>query len=68
MLAALAAVVGDAFVVFGIEPLAKAGADFGYVSATCLTMAVVLVRARNHQEALVVQLRRAAAIDPLTGW
>jgi diguanylate cyclase (GGDEF)-like protein len=67
LLASLAAVVGDAVVVFGIEPFAQAGADFGYVSATCLTMAFVLVRARNHQEALVAQLRMAAAIDPLTG-
>jgi diguanylate cyclase (GGDEF)-like protein len=66
-LASLAAVAGDALVVFGVEPVAKAGADFGYVAATCLTMAFVLVRARNHQEALVEQLRRMAAIDPLTG-
>src|SRR5262249_16983865 len=39
----------------------------GYVAATVITMAAVLVHARNRQEALVEQLRRAAAIDPLTG-
>jgi diguanylate cyclase (GGDEF)-like protein len=66
-IAALAAVGGDALVVFSLEPLSKASADFGYVAATCLTMTFVLVRARNHQESLIAQLRRAAAIDPLTG-
>jgi diguanylate cyclase (GGDEF)-like protein len=66
-LASVAAVAGDAVVVFGHEPISQAGADFGYVTATCLTMAFVLVRARNHQELLVAKLRRAAAIDPLTG-
>jgi diguanylate cyclase (GGDEF)-like protein len=64
---AAAAVVGDALVVFSLEPGAHGVADFGYVSVTCVTMAVVLVRARNHQESLVALLRRAAAIDPLTG-
>jgi diguanylate cyclase (GGDEF)-like protein len=66
-IATVAAVVGDALVVFSIEPLARAVPDFGYVAATCVTMALVLVRARNRQESLVEQLRRAAAIDPLTG-
>jgi diguanylate cyclase (GGDEF)-like protein len=64
---AVVAIAGDASVVFSLEPLSRALADFGYVAATCLTMAFVLVRARNHQESLVLQLRRAAAIDPLTG-
>jgi diguanylate cyclase (GGDEF)-like protein len=66
-IAALVAIAGDAAVVFTVEPVARALPDFGYVAATCLTMAFVLVRARNHQESLVEQLRRAAAIDPLTG-
>jgi diguanylate cyclase (GGDEF)-like protein len=62
-----AAVAGDAVVVFSLEPFAHAINDFGYVSATCITMAAVLVRARSRQESLIAQLRRAAAIDPLTG-
>ncbi|MFL6101099.1 MAG: diguanylate cyclase [Actinomycetales bacterium] len=62
-----AAVVGDALVVFRLEPLGPAITDFAYVVATCVTMAAVLVRARSRQEGLVSQLRRAAAIDPLTG-
>jgi diguanylate cyclase (GGDEF)-like protein len=62
-----AAVLGDALVVFRLEPTGHALTDFGYVVATCVTMAAVLVRARSRQESLVLQLRRAAAIDPLTG-
>jgi diguanylate cyclase (GGDEF)-like protein len=64
---ALVAIAGDGVVVFGLESVGRATADFGYVAATCLTMAYVLVRARSHQERLVLQLRRAAAVDPLTG-
>ncbi len=64
---AVAAVAGDAAVVFGVEGGGRGAADFGYVSVTCLTMAYVLVRARSHQERLVIQLQRAAAVDPLTG-
>lgn len=62
-----AAVLGDALVVFRLEPVGHAITDFAYVVATCVTMAAVLVRARSRQEGLVTQLRRAAAIDPLTG-
>jgi diguanylate cyclase (GGDEF)-like protein len=62
-----AAVAGDGLVVFGLEPLGHAVSDFAYVVATCVTMAAVLVRARSKQECLIAQLRRAAAIDPLTG-
>jgi diguanylate cyclase (GGDEF)-like protein len=62
-----AAVAGDALVVFQLEPVGHAISDFCYVSATCITMAAVLVRARSRQECLFEQLRRAAAIDPLTG-
>jgi diguanylate cyclase (GGDEF)-like protein len=67
LIATVGAVAGDALVVFSLEPAARAFPDCAYVSATCVTMALVLVRARNRQEALVAQLRRAAAIDPLTG-
>ncbi len=66
-LTALVAAAGDALVVFSLEPAAHALADATYVSATCITMGVVLVRARSRQESLVAQLRRVAAIDPLTG-
>jgi diguanylate cyclase (GGDEF)-like protein len=62
-----AAVAGDALVVFRLEPFGHAVSDFAYVVATCITMAAILVRARSRQECLIAQLRRAAAIDPLTG-
>jgi diguanylate cyclase (GGDEF)-like protein len=66
--ACLCALVGDMTVVLAIEPFGPAAiSDLCYVSATLLAMSVLLIRAGQRQEALVVELRRQVAIDPLTG-
>jgi diguanylate cyclase (GGDEF)-like protein len=65
--ACMVAVAADAAVVLKLESIGPAISDFFYVSATLLAMSVLLVRAGRRQDALVVELRRQAAIDPLTG-
>jgi diguanylate cyclase (GGDEF)-like protein len=65
--AALAAVAADATVVFTLEPLTPALTDLCYVSAALLAMTALLIRAGQRQDLLVAELRRQAAIDPLTG-
>jgi diguanylate cyclase (GGDEF)-like protein len=65
--ACVVAVAADAVVVLRLEPIGPAISDFFYVSATLLAMSVLLIRAGRRQEALVAELRRQAAIDPLTG-
>lgn len=63
----LAAVVAEAFVVLDLLPLTIALTDLCYVSAVLMALGALLVRAGQRQDALVVELRRQAAIDPLTG-
>jgi diguanylate cyclase (GGDEF)-like protein len=65
--ACLVAVAADAVVVLRLESIGPAISDFFYVSATLLAISVLLVRAGRRQDALVLELRRQAAIDPLTG-
>jgi diguanylate cyclase (GGDEF)-like protein len=67
IVACLAAVVADAVVVLNLRPLMPALTDLCYVSAALLSMAALLIRAGRRQDALVLELRRQAAIDPLTG-
>ena len=67
IVACLAAVAADATVVLNLEPVTPAISDLCYVSATLVAMSVLLVRAGQRQDALVLELRRQAAIDPLTG-
>jgi diguanylate cyclase (GGDEF)-like protein len=62
-----AAVAGEWIVVGGMLPLRDAVTNAGYVSAALATSAALLIRAGERQEALVAQLVRQAAIDPLTG-
>jgi diguanylate cyclase (GGDEF)-like protein len=65
--AALAAVAADATVVFALEPLTPALTDLCYVTSALLAMTMLLIRAGQRQDLLVAELRRQAAIDPLTG-
>lgn len=63
----LAAIAADAVVVLRLEWIGSALSDFFYVSATLLAISVLLVRAGQRQDGLVAELRRQAAMDPLTG-
>jgi diguanylate cyclase (GGDEF)-like protein len=65
--ACLAALAADAAVVFRLEALTPAFTDLCYVSAALLSMTALLIRAGKRQDALVLELRHQAAIDPLTG-
>jgi diguanylate cyclase (GGDEF)-like protein len=65
--ACLVAVAADAVVVLRLESTGPALSDFFYVSATLIAISVLLIRAGRRQDGLVVELRRQAAIDPLTG-
>jgi diguanylate cyclase (GGDEF)-like protein len=67
IISCLAAVVADAVVVLSLRPLTPALTDLSYVSAVLVAMGALLIRAGQRQDALVLELRRQAAIDPLTG-
>lgn len=62
-----ASVIGEVVVVASQLPLRAAVVDIGYVSAALVTTAAILVRSGERQAALVAELERLAAIDPLTG-
>jgi diguanylate cyclase (GGDEF)-like protein len=62
----VASLGGEAIVVAGL-PVREAVTDFGYVAAALVTAAVLLSQAGERQDALVLELERQAAIDPLTG-
>ena len=66
--ACVAAVIADAVVVLSLRPLTPALTDLCYVSAALLSMTALLIRAGKRQDELVLELRRQAAVDPLTGW
>ena len=65
--ACMAAVTADAVVVLSLRPLTPALTDLFYVSAALLSMTALLIRAGKRQDELVLELRRQAAVDPLTG-
>ena len=68
IVACLAAVAADAAVVLRLRAAGPpAISDLCYVSAVLMALGALLVRAGQRQDALVVELRRQAAIDPLTG-
>jgi diguanylate cyclase (GGDEF)-like protein len=67
VVAAATGVLADAVVVFSLKPFTAAVTDLCYVSAALIAMSVLLVRAGQRQDVLVAELRRQAAIDPLTG-
>jgi diguanylate cyclase (GGDEF)-like protein len=61
------AIAGEAVVVFQLLPHGQAVTDLLHVGTTLTLTALVLSRAGVVQDRLVAQLRRQAAIDPLTG-
>jgi diguanylate cyclase (GGDEF)-like protein len=61
------AIAGEAAVVFVLLPPGQAVTDLLHVGTTLALTAVVLSHAGVVQDRLVAQLRRQAAIDPLTG-
>jgi diguanylate cyclase (GGDEF)-like protein len=63
----LGAVAGEGAVVLLVLPAGQAVTDVLHVGTTLALIAVVLIRAGVIQDRLVAQLRRQAAIDPLTG-
>ena len=65
--ACLVAVAADATIVLTLEPLTPALTDLCYVSAALLATTALLIRAGKRQDGLMLELRRLAAIDPLTG-
>ncbi len=64
---AVAAVVADAVVVFTLLPPEQAISDHAFVLVAIVALTWVLVKMGRHQDALVEQLRRVAALDGLTG-
>ena len=62
-----AAVIGDAVVILATTPARTAALDLVYVSAALVTTASLLIGSGKRQDAPVTQLRRLAAIGPLTG-
>lgn len=67
ILVTVSAIVGEAAVLLLLLPSAEAVTDLLHVGTTLALIALVLIRAGVVQERLVAQLRRQAAIDPLTG-
>ncbi len=61
------ALAGDATVTFALLSPVRALTDLCYVGATLAAITVLLVRAGQQQDRLTTELRRQAAIDPLTG-
>jgi diguanylate cyclase (GGDEF)-like protein len=62
-----ASVLGEVIVVSTMLPPRQAVVAIGYVAATLVTTAGLLVRSGERQALLILRLERQAAIDPLTG-
>ena len=62
-----AAVVADACIVFPQLPIRDAVVTFAYFGSALIAAGFILVGAGQRQAALTDQLRRQAAVDPLTG-
>ena len=67
ILVTVSAIAGEAAVVLLLLPRGQAVTDLLHVGTTLTLTAMVLIRAGVVQDRLVAQLRRQAAIDPLTG-
>jgi len=63
----VAALCGDAVVLFHLEPLANAVSDGSFFGAVLTGMAVMLTRSGETQERLVAMLHEQATVDSLTG-
>ena len=66
-LAALAAIAGDALVVWQLRPEVAGVVDVVDLSLVLLLMTGLLVQAGRRQDRLVAQLESQASLDPLTG-
>lgn len=67
ILTTLAAVAGEAVVVFTLLPPGQAAVEFCYLTVLLVLVAGVLSRTAAQQERLVGQLQALATVDPLTG-
>jgi diguanylate cyclase (GGDEF)-like protein len=67
ILVTVSAIVGEGAVLLLLLPSGPAVTDLLHVGTTLALVALVLIRAGVVQDRLVAQLRRQAAIDPLTG-
>ena len=67
VLVTLAAITGEGAVVLLLLPRVRAFTELSQVGTTLALIAALLIRASMVQDRLVAQLRRQAAIDPLTG-
>jgi diguanylate cyclase (GGDEF)-like protein len=65
--AAAVAIAGDAVVVLTMLPRIQALTDLAYVSATLITMTILLAQAGQRHDRLVAELQQLAATDALTG-
>jgi len=66
-LVTVAAIAGDAVVLFGLEPVGNAVTDVSFFGAVLAVMAVMLVRSGETQDRLVALLKSQATVDSLTG-
>ena len=66
-LVALAAITGDAVVLFHLEPVGNAVSDLSFFGAVLVLMAIMLVRSGETQDRLVALLHEQATVDSLTG-
>jgi diguanylate cyclase (GGDEF)-like protein len=67
ILVTLGAMAGEGAVVLQLLPAREAVTDLLHVATALALIAAVLIRAGVVQDRLIAQLRRQAAIDPLTG-
>ena len=61
------AVAGEAVTTLLLLPLDQALTDCAFVSAVAVATTLVLLRANRDRDLLLAELRRQAAVDPLTG-
>jgi diguanylate cyclase (GGDEF)-like protein len=63
----VAALVGDAAVLFHLEPVGNAVSDLSFFGAVLAGMAFMLTRSGETQDRLVAMLHEQASVDSLTG-
>jgi diguanylate cyclase (GGDEF)-like protein len=66
-LVTVTAIVGDAIVLFHLEPIGNAVTDLSFFGAVLAVMAVMLTRSGETQDRLVSLLKTQASVDSLTG-
>ncbi|NEK96409.1 GGDEF domain-containing protein [Modestobacter muralis] len=63
----VAALAGDAVVLFHLEPVGYAVSDLSFFGAVLAVMALMLTRSGETQDRLVAMLKEQASVDSLTG-